>query len=600
MRPRKIVLGINLSVAIAVLLLTCFIPGKSTAQFLNLNGIIDLDYNSTINTTSTSGEERKSSTSDFLQRYTVSGSGIIVDPRLASYSASIGLSDSVFSNKSVTGDSTKITRGTLTYSLQMGLLPTRFPVNFYAQRNLISVENSPDLISDIYSIGWFSTLQTQTMLRLTMLQIGTEFNDPTNPKDTRIRIANLSVDQRFRAGSLGGNIQHTEYLISDKNQETESKVDNYSIRGDSRLTPNLFLDGNITYFPKGGFNAPGLATTPETTGDIGLIHQVERFSQGSHYTFRKTPGGEIERDSISYNINYRPLGKTDYRGDAIYSSTTSLQTDAKEYRLSGGLNHRPFYGLSIMANMILNRFEVSGLSTNNSTDRIGTMAGINYYKLLEVFNFNSNYMADFSRVFSGQDGAGGGILTQTASVGIQSRTLEKVQVMGSYTFLLRNNSIVPTDDRQEQALRIETLSNYFRRSILRASTSFSNVLNYGDTFVFDSRVEYFPIAGTNLIGGYKFSNFPSSTSTQDSHTAFIEGTHLRYLTRRLNLNIMVHGERESYIQTDIERSRLTLTSILNYQLGKITLNLEFREDYTKYPESVYNVQSYFVRASRPF
>jgi hypothetical protein len=564
---------------------------------LNLNGLVELDYHSTVTTSKTAGEKTKSRTSDFLQRYSISGSGIVVDPRLASYSASVGITDSVYRSKPFAGESTKVGRDTLTYSLQMSILPTRFPVNLFAQRNVISTENASDLISDTYSLGWYTTIRTQTTLRATLLQIGTEYDDPANPRDTRIRIANLGLTQSFRTGSLSANYQYTDFLVTEKVKETSSTVSSYSIRGETRLTPTLFLNGNVTYFPKGAFAAPGITTTSETTGEIGLLHQVERFTQSGNYTFRKTPGGEIKRDTLSYNMNYRPLGKTDYRADALYSSTASQQSDTKEYRVASGINHRPFYGLSITTNLILNHFNVSGI-TESRTDRVGMMAGVNYYKLLDLFNLNSNYATDYSMVLSNKDEAEGSILTQTASLGLQTRTLETAQVLGSYTILLRQNNIVPTDNRQEQAARLEAISSYFKGWLLHASTSFSNVLDYGDTFILDTKAEYFPAAGTTLAGGYRLSNFPSATNSQDSQLYFVEGSHYHYLTRRLNLNLMAHGEREDLRYT--EKNRATLTSVFNYQLGKININFEFREDYTKYPESVYNIQSYFIRASRPF
>jgi len=564
---------------------------------LNLNGLVELDYHSTVTTIKNVGEKSESRTSDFLQRYVISGAGVIVDPRLASYSASIGITDSVYRSKPAAGESIKANRDTVTYSIQMSLIPTRSPVNLYAQRNIIAFENAPDLISDTYSIGWVTTINTLTSLRATLLQLGTEYEDPVNPRNTRIRIANLGLTQRLRAGSLSANYQYTDYLVTTKSEETSSKVHSYSIRGESRLTPSLLLNGNITYFPKGSVFAPGITTTAETTGEIGLLHQIERFNQSVNYTFRKTQGSEIERDTLSYNMNYRPLGKTDYRADTLYSSTTSSQSDTSEYRVSGGINHRPFYGLSITGNIILDHLDVSGI-TETQVDRIGTMAGVNYYKLLDLFNLNTNYTTDYSMVLSTQDEAKGSILTQTASLGLQTRTLQTAQVLGSYTVLLRENNIVPTDDRQEQSARLEAISSYFKRWMLRASTSLSNVVDYGNTFILDTRAEYFPAAGTTLAGGYRLSNFPSATNSQDSQLYFVEGSHYRYLTRRLNLNLMAHGEREDLRYT--EKNRMTLTSVFNYQLGKININLEFREDYTKYPESVYNIQSYFIRASRPF
>ena len=596
MRLRQINRCLRLPIFIAVTSFLFLIPIPQSYA-LSLNGLVELDYHSTITTIKNIGKKSESRTSDFLQRYVISGAGVVVDPRLASYSASIGLTDSVYRSKPAAGESIKVNRDTLTYSLQMNLIPALSPVNLFAQRNIIAIEDAPDLISDTYSIGWTKTIRTVTSLRATLLQLGTEYDDPDNPRNTRIRIANLGLTQRLRAGSLSANYQYTDYLVTAKGEETSSKVHSYSIRGESRLTPSLLLNGNITYFPKGSVFTPGITTTAETTGEVGLLHQIEKFSQSVNYTFRKTEGSEIERDTLFYNMNYRPLGKTDYRADTLYSSTTSSQSDTSEYRVSGGINHRPFYGLSITGNIILDHLDGSGI-TETQVDRIGTMAGVNYYKLLDLFNLNTNYTTDYSMVLSTQDEAKGSILTQTASLGLQTRTLQTAQVLGSYTVLLRENNIVPTDDRQEQSARLEAISSYFKRWMLRASTSLSNVVDYGNTFILDTRAEYFPAAGTTLAGGYRLSNFPSATNSQDSQLYFVEGSHYRYLTRRLNLNLMAHGEREDLRYT--EKNRMTLTSVFNYQLGKININLEFREDYTKYPESVYNIQSYFIRASRPF
>ncbi len=527
----------------------------------------------------------------------VNSSGVIVDPRLASYSAGIGISDSIYRNKSAAGESTKIGRDTITYNLQMNMLPTRFPVNFFAQRNMMGVENAPDLLSDTYSIGWSSTLRTQTALRLTLLQIGTEYEDPDEPRDTRVRIANLGLSQPFKTGFLATNFQYTDYVVTTLDQETQSKVNSYSLRGENRLSPFLFLNGNVTYFPKGSFFTPGITTTAETTGDIGLLNQVERFTQSGNYSFRKTEGGDLERDTVSYGMSYRPLGKTDYRGDAVFSSTAGQQTDSKEYRMVGGINHRPFYGLSITDNIIFHHFDISGLN-ENSINRIGNIVGVNYFRLFDLFNLNSNYSADYSTVMSDESGSSGNILTQTASAGIQSRTIQAAQIMASYTLVFRNNTIVPTDDRQEQTVRVEAHSNYFNRFRLRASSGFSDVLDYGDTFTFDTRADYSFGFGTQFGGEYKLVNYPGVADSQDAQIFIMEGSHTRNITWRLGMNFNIRGEREE--QKTVDRDRLILTAMFNYHIGKVNLNLELREDYTKYPDSVYNIQTYFVRASRPF
>jgi hypothetical protein len=221
--------------------------------------------------------------------------------------------------------------------------------------------------------------------------------------------------------------------------------------------------------------------------------------------------------------------------------------------------------------MVLNHVDVAG-QTGSRTDRVGALAGVNYYKLLDMFNLNTNYTADISYVFSNQAEAEGSIATQTASVGLASRNLEATQILTSYTLLLRNNYIVNGENRQEQSIHFEVRNTYIRRLLLQAAANFSNVLHYGDTFVFDSRAEYNLSASTGVAAGYKFSKFPSATNSQDSQLYLVEAIHQRYLTRRLSMNLTAHGEREKLRYT--EKNKAALTAVLNYMIGKIVRTIQ--------------------------
>ena len=112
-------LWINLSIIIATGIILFLIPNDVLSQALNLSGLVALDYHSNVTLSEVANQESTSRTSDLLQSYVISSSGVIVDPRLASYSASLGISDSVYRNKPATGESTKVGRDTVTYSLQM-------------------------------------------------------------------------------------------------------------------------------------------------------------------------------------------------------------------------------------------------------------------------------------------------------------------------------------------------------------------------------------------------------------------------------------------------------------------------------------------------
>ena len=240
MRLLYIVLWKSLSFVIVTGILLFLNTIDAQSQALNLTGLIALDYHSSVTLSDIADQETTSRVSDLLQSYMISSSGVIVDPRLASYSANIGISDSVYKNKPASGESTKVNRDTVTYSLQMNLIPTRFPVNVFAQRNMMGIENAPDLLSDTYSVGWSASLRTQTALRMTLLQIGTEYQDPNEPRDTRVRIANLGLSQPFRTGFLSSNLQYTDYLVTTKDDKTQSKVSSYSMRGENRLSPFFF------------------------------------------------------------------------------------------------------------------------------------------------------------------------------------------------------------------------------------------------------------------------------------------------------------------------------------------------------------------------
>ena len=573
-------------------------PASVRSQLLKLSGLISVDYSATNTTNKAIHEKTRSKVSDLTQRYSINGSGIIVDPRLASYAASLGITRSTYKTQPVTGATTKVTSNTITYSLQMNALPSRFPLTLFAQRNIITVENAPDLITDTYSLGWYKTLRTYSTLRATLLQIGTKYDDPTNPKTTKIRIANLSLTQQLSSGSVTANYQYTDYHTTG---EKPGKVSSYSIRGESQIRPSVFFSGNITYFPKGSFFAPGITTTSETTGELNIVQRLPRFTQSGNYTFRKTPGGEIKRDIVNYNMSYRPFGKNDYRAEALYSDTGTEQTDTIEYRIAGGITHRPFYGLSISTDLIVHHFDVSGRTSvlsGSRLDRIGILSGVNYVRPINMLTFTSTYALDYSVTFADRKEAEGSIVTHTATLGLQTRTLQATQILGTYSLLVRNNTIVPADNRQEQVLRVEADTYYFNRWHINGSVNYSNVLDYGDTFIFDSRAEYFIFRGTSVAWGYKFANYPSILNTQDSELYFVEAQHNRSITRRLTLSITAHDEKEHLRY--LNRNRAIVTSILNYRVGRLFINFEFREDYTKYPDSSYNIQSYYLRASRTF
>ena len=103
MRLLNIELWRGLSVFVLAGILFFGNPFEVQSQVLNLNGLIALDYHSSVTSSEAAGQKTTSRVSDFIQSYSIVSSGVIVDPRLASYSASLGISDSVYRNKPATG-----------------------------------------------------------------------------------------------------------------------------------------------------------------------------------------------------------------------------------------------------------------------------------------------------------------------------------------------------------------------------------------------------------------------------------------------------------------------------------------------------------------
>ncbi|MDD5435191.1 MAG: hypothetical protein PH343_07160, partial [Nitrospira sp.] len=299
MHLRKINAAICSYIILAILFVILFLPVNGYPQGLNLNGLVAVDFDSTVTSTKTPGRGAdRGETSNLTQRYSISGSGIILSPNFSSYSASVGLTDSTYKINPIAGEPTKVNHNTVTYSLQMSLIPTITPISLFTQKNIISSDNGADLISDTTGLGWSTTLTTGTSLRTTLLQIGTDYKDPLSPRTTRIRIANIGLTQNLNSGFVAANSQYSDSLVTDKKlgQNTGSKVYSYSMRGESRLSPTLFLSGNATYFPSGSFSTPGITPTPETTGEVGLLNQSEnRLTQSGNYTFRKAGSGNGKR-----------------------------------------------------------------------------------------------------------------------------------------------------------------------------------------------------------------------------------------------------------------------------------------------------------------
>jgi hypothetical protein len=539
-----------------------------------------------------------------IQRYQLGLSGVVWDPRFASYTATIGFQDSVDRTDPFIGSTTKVNRDTLTYSLQMNLFRVRWPVILYAQRNIINTDTAGNLVTDTYSLNWILSLRNLPTLRVTLLQLGTDFEDENsaNSRETRMRLANIGLGYQTDRTNLDFTYQVSNFLVRSPAAETESTVNSYTFRGDSYLRPGLFTHAHLIYFPKGSVFAPGLTTVSETTGGLGVLHQVPRFSQAANYEFFDTSGTDLERHTLAYNANYRPLGKTDYHGNLVYLTSNYPGNDTSEYRLSGGFNHRPFFGLSLTGTVLVNHSESSGL-LDTTRDRLGTNVGVNYFRPLTYFHFNSGAAFDYGIVTSDLDAEQGQIWTATALMGLTTRTLQTTQINGTYTFLHREDTVTHTDNRDEHAVHLGILDSTFPRLVLKGGldlqyTDSKDTGIDGTSVILDTRADYYVLLNLNTAVGFRYSDFPQSSGTQDVKTYFAEGRYLAMLIRNLNMTLLAHWDRDSY--DFIERDRYLLSSLLVYQLGKITTSLEYRHEMTKYPQTEYTVESVFVRATRPF
>ena len=572
----------------------------STWARVQLNGVLEVEYGIIDIRTRVGEVEQKATNRQILQRYQLNLSGDILDPRVATYTLSLGFQDSSYRADPFVGQSQLVTRDTLTYSLLMNWFPVRWPLQLFAQRNIIGTEKEGDLITDTYTVGWILGFRNLPVLRINWIQINTDFQDPASPRKTRVRILNLGLSRRFVQSSLSLGYQQTRYHLESPGEESNRTVHTYTFRGEKTFSPSLSAFAHAVYYPRGTAFVPGVSTFSETIAGFGVHHRVGRFRQQASYDFYRSAGTDVIRHFVGYSAVYRPRGKTDYRADVVVTDTEAPTQNTLDYRVSGGIVHRPFYGLSLTGNLLLNHTRNTNQETTRR-DRLGLSGGVNFFRGLDQVNLTTGYLLDLTLVQSNRPEEEGRVWTHTASLGIQTRTLTWAQIGVSYALLLRDNTINPVDDRQDHTWHIGLLSTAIPRAVLRASGDVTYTRSFGfrgTTTILDSRIDYFPIPGLETRAGIRYTDNPQYAGTLDFTTYLLEARYLRQLTLRTHLTLTGHWDRDAFETYD--KDRYFLSGLLQYRLGKILFSLDGRIEEIRYPDNEYRVQSLFARLSRPF
>ncbi|HLB03164.1 MAG TPA: hypothetical protein VJM77_08540 [Nitrospiria bacterium] len=582
----------------AFFLLFSLIAGDAEARPLNLRGSIDLNYGWTTLETTTA----QTTTRSFLHRYSLGSFGDLWDPRLGTYDADVSYQGDTGKTDGVKNRDSD----TLDYRLGISLLPRKSPLTLFAQR--ITRENDlPPSTSrntlDTYSLAWDLPLRRLPALRFNLFQTDSR-TIPSTIGTTRTRAASVDASQRFVDTSIFTRYQYSEQKSGISPTTTAHNV---NLNGETRLSPTTILNVRGNYSNRSatlGVVNPQLSTFQQRSAGALLIHQPSlTLNNRASYDYFRDP---FERHIFQGNSNYRATEKLTLSGSYRYFRFTLPAALTQSHFATFGTQYRPLLGVSTGLNLSYSLTDVNAV-TDAQVFSQNYNYFINYFKTLERIILNTGYSGNYIRT-STDPGIRSTDVINTLTLGVNNASPRYVSLGSSYSYsnIYRNQSPGEDHSRDQHSLNLTAQSSYLRDLLLRGDLlSLSGSANY-TLFDIDSGTEasvrtdetiiYDTLRGIILSSGHNYENV--GTEISERNVVFSQVQVVAFLMRNLHLTASARETFQLYTKTD-DITLFEGRSNLLYQLGRITISLEYTFTQQDQETSEFKSQSFFVRASRP-
>ncbi|MGH7273201.1 MAG: hypothetical protein ACREIQ_01915, partial [Nitrospiria bacterium] len=349
---------------------------------------------------------------------------------------------------------------------------------------------------------------------------------------------------------------------------------------------------------------PQLSTFQQRSAGALLMHQPSAaLSNRVSYDYFKDP---FERNILQGSSNYRASEKLNLSSNYRYIRFSLPTALTQAHFASFGTQYRPTLGVSTGLNLSYNLTDV-----NSATDtQVFSQAYnyfVNYFKTLERIILNTGYSGNYIRT-SIDPGALSTDVINTITLGVNNASPRYVSLGASYSSsnIYRNESSGEDSSRNLHSLSLTSQSNYLRNLLLRGDLLSMNALANYTHFDTDSGAEasvrtdetitYDTLRGIILSSGHSFEDV--GTAISERNVVFGQLQWVTFLMRNLQLTASARETLQMYTKTD-DITLFEGRSNLYYQLGRVSISLEYIFTQQDQASSEFNSQSFFVRASRP-
>lgn len=583
----------------SLLLPFSLIVGQAQAQQLvNLRGNMEASYGQTLVDTNT-GQTRSPS---FLHRYNLGTFGNLGDPRAGSYDADISYQENI---GKIDGRRNQ-DQDVLDYRLSFNLLPRKTPLTFFAQRITRENEIEPNPSRnrlDTYSLTWDLPLQRIPHLRFNLFQSDSK-TTPSTTGNVQTRTAGVDASQQFVNTSLFTRYQYTEQKSG---LSPTSRGHIVNMNTETRINPAMVLNTHGNYSNRAaslGVINPQLSTFQQRSAGAVLTHQPSlALNNRVAYDYFRDP---FERHIFQTNTNYRATEKMDLFGSYRFFRFDLDTALTDSHFATFGTNYRPLLGLSTGIN-----FSNSFTNSNAATDTMLLSQSfnyfMNYFKTLERITLNTGYNGNYLRT-SIDPGPLSTDIINTVNLGVNNANPRYVSLGASYSFANISRSQSDAEDRSlnQHSFNLTAQSSYLRNLLLRGDfLSMNGSANYllfdvdsgMDTSVrTDETITYDTLRGIILSTGHNYERIQASVT--ERNMVFGQIQWVTFLMRNLFLTASVRESYQLHKRID-DITILEGRSNLIYQLGKVSINLDYTYTRQDQGTSEFTTQSFFVRANRP-
>jgi hypothetical protein len=575
-----------------------FFAGDAEARFVNLRGGINLNYGQT----TVDAVIDDTTTRSFLHRYNMGSFGSLWDPRFGNYDVDVSYQEDIGQTDGTKNRDTD----TIDYRLSVSLLPRRTPLTIFAQRirreNELAASPSRNTL-DTYSLSWDLPFRRLPSLRFNLFQIDSE-TKPSPGTTLRTRTASMDASQRYLNTSF-----FTRYQYSEQKSgiSPTTRAHTVNLNSETLLTPAMVLNLRGNYSNRSatlGVVNPQLSTFQQRSAGATLIHQPSLdLSSRVSYDYFRDP---FERHIFQGSTNYRVTEKLDLSGSYRLLRFILASALTQSHFVTLSTNYRPLLGLSTGFNLSYSLTDVNAATDSNVFSQTYNYF-ISYFKTLERIILNTGYSGSYIRTVI-DPGALSTDVINTITLGVNNANPRYVSLGATYSYnnTFRDQSPGDADFLDQHSLSLTAQSSYLRNLLLGGDLlSLSGSANYtlfdvnggSDASVRTNETATYDTQRNIIFStGHSYENV--GTDITERNLVFTQFQWITFLRRNLHLTASARETWQIFTQTN-DITLFEGRANLLYQLGRITVNLEYTFTRQDQADSDFSSQSVFIRASRP-